>query len=327
MTGRTYAVILNDYPQGIAKKLGAFPSRPSWWAEIKGANPQKQSGPKGWKTLNAGEVINIPDEWPPSSLLRAAPGVPPGAPTPPTLPPAQGHGAPSAPVPPLPGPTGPILPAPTPLPGFVPLAATVDPGTIARIHSELAVWSLATPGACNPADFGRGPDALADVSGVLTERAQHATQSFQIWANAQGRRRKLRSDGALDPATAVAINTWFRSKATPPGPMPLPGPLPLPGPEAPRGEQPAPRAPEGPRVPRGPGVPRGPDDPGGPGGPPARRPSTTVPAVYREPPPAAPPAGSEAPPEAKSKPTASASDDEVVGIVATLASLVGGFFL
>src|SRR5262249_51688679 len=63
LSGRTYAVVLNDYPQAIAKKLGAFPSRAAWWAELKAVNPHKQTGPKGWKSLNAGEIINIPDEW------------------------------------------------------------------------------------------------------------------------------------------------------------------------------------------------------------------------------------------------------------------------
>jgi hypothetical protein len=35
-------------------------------------------------------------------------------------------------------------------------------------------------------------------------------------ANAQGKRRPLRSDGALDPSDAQTVDEWFRSKATPP---------------------------------------------------------------------------------------------------------------
>jgi hypothetical protein len=49
--------------------------------------------------------------------------------------------------------------------------------------------------------------------------------------------------------------------------------------------------------------------------------------VYDEPSPAAPSPPQEEPPAAKAKPKAGASDDEVIGIAATLATVVGGFFL
>ena len=326
LTTRSYVVVLGDYPQAIAKKIGALPARSAWWTELKAVNPHKRTAKNGWATLNAGEIINIPDEWPPSRLLRPVPGASPSMPVPAAVTPRPTPGAPPAPA--FEGPTGPIAPAPTPPPGFVPLAATVDPGTISRVHSELVAWNVMTPGACSPADFGRGPDALADVSGTLTERAQHATQSFQVWTNAQrGSERKLRSDGALDPATAQAIDAWFRSRATRPEPLPSPLPaVPIPVPEPPRAAPSAPKPPRAPRAPGAPGAPAAPRAPKAPEAPP-RRPSTTMPAVYEQPPPAAPPEAQEAPATTKGKGKSGASDDEVIGIAATLATVLGGFFL
>ena len=52
-----------------------------------------------------------------------------------------------------------------------------------------------------------------------------------------------------------------------------------------------------------------------------------MPAVYEQPPPAAPPEAQEAPATTKGKGKSGASDDEVIGIAATLATVLGGFFL
>jgi hypothetical protein len=221
LTQRVYTVVQGDYPQGIAKKLGAYPARSTWWRELKRANPQHSTNDDGnWTALYAGDVINIPDEWPPSPLAQVAPGK---APTPVPTPENPGPGG--FPPVPIPGaPTGPAVPTPAPPQGTVPAGASVDPGTILRVQGELAAWSKLNPGACTPSDFGATAPFSPDLTGVVTPRTQQALASFQGWHNARGDAPTLRTDGLMDPATIAALDAWANGQLGQLGkPNPSPG--------------------------------------------------------------------------------------------------------
>jgi hypothetical protein len=209
LTQQTYAVLRGEGMFQIAKKLGAA-TRPRWFAELRDANPSKtiavdpKSGRQvGWRSLNPGDIINIPDAWSTADSLHARPA-PGGAPSPApylglqAFPPLLEHGA---------------YPSPTAPPGTTPAAATVDPGTILRVQGLLVAFRHAHPTEVTPANFGDGLPVSQDCLGVLTPRTQQALSSFQTWSNRQGRspmdeRRGLRTDGVLDPATIAALDSF-----------------------------------------------------------------------------------------------------------------------
>jgi hypothetical protein len=199
LTLRTYAVVAGDGMQRIAQKLGAG-STGNWFGELRDANPHKKMAvnAKGkqvaWESLYPGEIINIPDTWPYTPLLRPAPG---GVPT-------------HAPYPGLsqfPAFPGGAVPSPTAPPGTVPAAATVDPGTMLRVQAILIAFRQVHPEAIEPKDFGTGMPFSPDATGVLTPRTQQALASFQRWSNAMAGSR-LRSDGILDPDTIAALDSF-----------------------------------------------------------------------------------------------------------------------
>jgi hypothetical protein len=157
----------------------------------------------GWRSLNPGDIINIPDAWSAADSLHARPA-PGGAPSPApylglqAFPPLPEHGA---------------YPSPTAPPGTTPAAATVDPGTILRVQGLLVAFRHAHPTEVTPANFGDGLPVSQDCLGVLTPRTQQALSSFQTWSNRQGRypmdeRRGLRTDGVLDPDTIAALDSF-----------------------------------------------------------------------------------------------------------------------
>ena len=64
LTRRVYTVKKDDGMRRIAKGFAAA-TRPHWYRELVRANPHKRlDGDRGWTSLGAGEVINIPDAWP-----------------------------------------------------------------------------------------------------------------------------------------------------------------------------------------------------------------------------------------------------------------------
>jgi hypothetical protein len=200
-TKRTYAVVRGEGMLDIAKKLGAFPGRPHWFAELRDVNRHKavEIDPVTrkqvkWTTLNPGEIINIPDEWPDNAQLR----LPPGA------------ALSDVPVPGLkqyPKLAGGVTPAPVAPPGTVPAGATVDPGTALRLQGYLIAWRHAHPDAVSPRDFGSGMPVSLDALGALNKRTQEALASFQKWSNATAGTH-LRTDGVIDPDTLAAIDSW-----------------------------------------------------------------------------------------------------------------------
>ena len=209
LTHQTYAVHRGEGMVDIARKFGAAP-RPRWFAELRDANPTKAIAvdPKtkkqvGWRSLNPGDIVNIPDVWAAADSPHARPA-PGGAPSPSpylglqTFPPLPEHGA---------------YPSPTAPPGTTPAAATVDPGTILRVQGVLVAFRHAHPKEMTPANFGEGLPVSPDCLGVLTPRTQQALASFQTWSNQQGRYplddpRSLRTDGVLDPATIAALDSF-----------------------------------------------------------------------------------------------------------------------
>ncbi len=69
LTHQTYAVHRGEGMIDIARKFGAA-TRPRWFAELRDANPTKAIAldPKtkkqvGWRSLNPGDIVNIPDVW------------------------------------------------------------------------------------------------------------------------------------------------------------------------------------------------------------------------------------------------------------------------
>jgi hypothetical protein len=210
-TQRTYAVVKGDSMIAIAKKFKAA-NRPHWYAELRDANPQKEVATKdgkqiGWKRLQPGEIVNIPDVWAADvPEARPAPGAKPT--------PAGTKGLDGFPK------VGPAKPAPHAPPGTVPVAASVDPGTVQRVQGYLIAWGRAHPDDISPKDFGAqaadipGPMST-DTLGVMAPRTQAAIASFQRWANKQAghypldeRTDWLRQDGVLDPPTIAAIDSW-----------------------------------------------------------------------------------------------------------------------
>lgn len=172
-----------------------------------------------WESLYPGEIINIPDAWPDTPLLRPAPG---GTPT-------------HAPYPGLsqfPAFPGGAVPSPTAPPGTVPAAATVDPGTILRVQAILIAFREVHPEAIVPKDFGTGMPFSPDATGVLSPRTQQALASFQRWSNAAAGSR-LRSDGVLDPDTIAALDSFSAQAigglAQRPAVVPIPGAAPASG--------------------------------------------------------------------------------------------------
>ncbi|TKC94583.1 LysM peptidoglycan-binding domain-containing protein [Polyangium fumosum] len=198
-TARRYTVLQNDTPYGIAKKLGALPSRPKWWSELKAANPHKPTKDNGgnWESLYAGEEIGIPDEWAASGSIP--------------------NGTPPAPPSPIPS-TGPGLPAPG-------QTGTMDPGIYLQAQALLALWAKQNPGACVPADFGLNP---TDFTGTATPRTSMALASFQAWWNKARPSSPLRADGVLDELTYRALFTVTAAQVPTPTPAPTPTPT-LPG--------------------------------------------------------------------------------------------------
>jgi hypothetical protein len=209
LTHQTYAVLRGDGMYQIARKLGAA-TRPHWFAELRDANPAKaiavdaKTGKQvGWRSLNPGEIVNLPDVWAAADSLHARPA-PGRSPSPApylglqAFPPLPEHGA---------------YPSPTAPPGTTPAGATVDPGTILRVQGILVAFRHAHPAEITPMNFGDGLPVSQDCLGVLTPRTQQALSSFQTWSNTQGRypmdeRRSLRTDGVLDPATIAALDSF-----------------------------------------------------------------------------------------------------------------------
>ncbi len=193
----------------IARKFGAA-TRPRWFAELRDANPTKAMAVDpttkkqlGWRSLNPGDIVNLPDVWATADSPHARPA-PGGAPSLSpylglqTFAPLPEHGA---------------YPSPTAPPGTSPAAATVDPGTILRVQGILVAFRHAHPADMRPANFGEGLPVSPDCLGVLTPRTQQALASFQAWSNKQGRyplneRRTLRTDGVLDPGTIAALDSF-----------------------------------------------------------------------------------------------------------------------
>jgi hypothetical protein len=209
LTHQTYAVLRGEGMFQIAKRFGAA-TRPHWFAELRDVNPSKsiavdaKTGKQvGWRSLNPGDIVNLPDAWVAgdSPHARPAPGRSP-SPAPylglQAFPPLPEHGA---------------YPSPTAPPGTTPAGATVDPGTILRVQGILVAFRHAHPAEITPANFGDGLPVSQDCLGVLTPRTQQALSSFQTWSNTQGRypmaeRRSLRTDGVLDPATIAALDSF-----------------------------------------------------------------------------------------------------------------------
>ncbi|TKC99860.1 hypothetical protein [Polyangium fumosum] len=169
-TARKYVVIKDDWPQKIATKLGAFPTRAKWWSELRAANPHKATENGNWKYLYPGEEIGIPNEWPEHALAVTVNGNP-----------AQ----PSTPGVPTPGKT-----------------TTLDPAVVPHTQALLANWALRNSNDCNPSDFGRNPMDL--VSG-FTPRTTQALASFQTWWNKRQPTRPLSTTGELDQTTYNAL--------------------------------------------------------------------------------------------------------------------------
>ena len=106
-TLRSYTVKKDDTPGSIAKRSGAMAAFPSsWWSDLKAANPEKKTKDNGanWASLNVGEIIGIPDKWPPSDIFTSASsgsgsssGAPPGWPSNLPWPPVPSQPAPSQP--------------------------------------------------------------------------------------------------------------------------------------------------------------------------------------------------------------------------------------
>ncbi|TKC93711.1 hypothetical protein [Polyangium fumosum] len=199
-TARKYVVVKDDWPEKIAKKLGAFPARAKWWSELKAANPHKptQSGTGNWASLFPGEEIGIPNSWPEHALA----------------------------IPIQPQPSRPETPG-LPGPGK---NVTIDPALVPQSQALLMRWAVAHPNDCTPSDFGRNPVDL--VSG-FTPRATQALGSFQAWWNKQHPTRALSSNpGELDKPTYDALvetnNTenpplpWFGNQENPAPPNPPP---------------------------------------------------------------------------------------------------------
>ena len=209
LTRQTYAVLRGEGMYQIAKKFGAA-TRPHWFAELRDANPSKTitvdpttRKQVGWRTLNPGDIVNLPDVWAVTDSPHARPA-PGGAPSAApylglqTFPPLPEHGA---------------YPSPTAPPGTTPAAATVDPGTILRVQGILVAFRHAHPADMIPANFGDGLPVSQDCLGVITPRTQQALSSFQTWSNTQGRypmdeKQGLRTDGVLDPATIAALDSF-----------------------------------------------------------------------------------------------------------------------
>jgi hypothetical protein len=220
LTKRTYSVVRGDSMFSIAKKLGAAPSRPTWFPELRDVNTHKsmEIDPAThkqikWTTLNPGEIINIPDEWPDAPQLRPPPG---GVATAAPLPGLKQF-------PELPGGATPTVVAPA---RTVPAGATVDPGTILRVQGILIAWRHAHPDAASPRDFGAGSPVSLDALGVLNARTQEALASFQRWSNKTAGTH-LRTDGVLDPETIAALDSWSVQAVAQlpqrPAPVPVPG--------------------------------------------------------------------------------------------------------
>lgn len=250
LTSRTYHVNVGDSPSSIAGKLGAR-SRAHWWRELVEANPQLAVKNGNFVSFVAGSTINIPDTWPPSKQLQAAPGL---APRPSPAPVAPG------PMPAFPA-VDDAIPALSGVLG-VPLGsavkgATVDRGTLLRVEGQLLGWAVLHPGksGCSP-EYGP-----SDVTGVVTERTTAAMAAWERWHNSRGESPALPTDGVITPAAATALNHWWEAeghrladealahKGAPkhgqkPGPRPASGPAPVP-------HKPAPPAPPPPN----PGVP------------------------------------------------------------------------
>lgn len=232
--GYAYVVQSGDTGQTIAKRFTGDINR---WPELVAANPTTASPEYGFKA-NVGQKVMLPPSW--WASAANVPGAIPlgGAPAPSPAP------AP-APAPPPPGGMGPGSPPPglpqlPPLPTQPPNAPDVITGgpTYAKAQTDLAAWARAT-GASDPADFGA---QLSDISGVRDDRSVGAIMSYQMWApqHLKGQA-PLRTDGELDQATFVSLETMLPQLLgklggqAPPSPAPPPAPPGFPSPPVPPG--------------------------------------------------------------------------------------------
>ncbi|NUQ11369.1 MAG: hypothetical protein HUU26_03435 [Gemmatimonadaceae bacterium] len=256
ITKRVIEVLRDDWPEKIARRVGATEADPQWWRTLKSVNPHKAVASNGnWESLFAGEKLNYPDTWPASLEAKPAPGIP----TDPVTPPPPATPDPKPPAQPPPG--VPELPS-TPPP--VPTGGTADRAIIAWAQSILVQWTMENPKVADPSDFGNV--FMADVNGVMTERTKACLSSFQSWRNALSQSSRLRTDGVLDEDTKSSLNA-YRLEA-------LSRPIPS-NPELPGGQT-APQTPPGggSQVPPGTPIPAPPQAPAPAPPPPAPAPST-----------------------------------------------------
>ena len=254
--GAIYVVESGDYPARIAGKLVGDQGR---WKELIRANPQKpvNSATGNFRTLFAGERLNVPASWRP-----AAPAIPPVVVAPPAPPPAPPAIPPVVVAPPAPPPAPPAIPPVVVAPPQAP--PRPDP-LVAQAQVTLSVWSVATGSDTATARWGR---VAGDISGLASPRWQWALDVFRRWEN--GRRSpsaaKLRLAIPLDQATSDALVAWSDAElrrrtappATPPAPPPPlppivpvdtpPGARPPAPPAAPPAPPPLPAAPPAPPV-------------------------------------------------------------------------------
>lgn len=177
--GKTYVVEKNDYPVKIAQKL--IGDGGQWKALIK-ANPQKPVDPKtgNFKTLYAGEKLNVPESWWPKTIA-SAPGLP---------------GVTSAPAP----------------SGAPPTESAMTSAAMVAAKAALAAWGKTDgAGSAGFEDYGLNP---ADVMPVWGSRDKFMLSAFSVWHNAQGKSPTLSTEGELTQAHVDALKAWAEAKAS-----------------------------------------------------------------------------------------------------------------
>lgn len=230
---RLYEVVSGDYGAKIAAKFGRGPDAVP---ELVAANPQTNLD-----YLQPGDLIVIPDSWPPLAgsgsgapvTPSPAPPIPPPppytVPLPEVVDPYEGTPTPTPGMPPPPFDTIPLPSEGSPLPGIpLPSEGSPLPGIplpdapwaptaahVARAQAILAAWAAKYPQSAIPQDFGR---VQGDLSAVWTERSVMICKSYQAWANRRGA--ALRADGALDKPTFTSLENTLADLvgATPPPP-------------------------------------------------------------------------------------------------------------
>ena len=183
MVGALYKVEPGDYPTKIATKLVKDANR---WRELRAANPQKpvDASTGNFKTLNAGEMLNLPASWltylgigtTPATPTPTTPVTPPGYPPMPTLPPTI----------------------------TTPVAPSIANATNLQAQMLLKGWAGDQPGFASPADFGQ---TVSDFDGLWGPRSTRICASYQTWSN-QYQGTSLTVTGELNQGTYDSLVTY-----------------------------------------------------------------------------------------------------------------------